>query len=108
MPAKRNRNRKAFVEGKKNTAAEKLHAIGDSLDLPASILPGYAGVELLGNRQAIINGVQGILVYAPQLIKLGTKGLIITFEGVDLEVKTFQGDEIMLAGEITDIHYTTA
>jgi sporulation protein YqfC len=80
--------------------------IGRELDLPPEILPGFSSLEMLGNRQAIVQGVKGVLCCGAQRIDLNLGSLIESFVGANLCVRSYLGEEVILAGDILEIHFT--
>ena len=91
----------------RTTLTEKTLRLGDSLDLPAQLLPGFCHVELWQNRQAVIDGVKGVLSYSGSSVQLKLGSLVVTFRGADLTIKSYQLEQLQLAGTIAEIHYTT-
>jgi len=92
---------------KRTTLAEKALRLGDSLDLPAQVLPGFCHVELWQNRQAVIDGVKGVLSYSESSVQLSLGSLAVTFRGADLTIRSYQLEQLQLTGTIAEIHYTT-
>jgi len=86
---------------------EKTLRLGDSLDLPAQLLPGFCHVELWQNRQAVVDGVKGVLSYSGSSVQLNLGAMVVTFRGADLTIKSYQLEQLQLAGTIAEIHYTT-
>ena len=86
---------------------EKTLRLGDSLDLPAQLLPGFCHVELWQNRQAVVDGVKGVLSYSGSSVQLNLGAMVVTFRGADLTIKSYQLEQLQLAGTIAEVHYTT-
>ena len=99
--------RKRQTRKPKNTLAEKTLRLGDSLDLPAQLLPGFCHVELWQNRQAVVDGVRGVLGYSETCVQLSLGSLVVTFRGAGLTIKSYQQEQLQLTGTIAEIHYTT-
>ena len=91
----------------KTSLAEKALRLGDSMDLPAQLLPGFCHVELWQNRQAVVDGVKGVLSYSESSVQLSLGSLVVTFRGADLTIKSYQLEQLHLTGTIAEIHYTT-
>jgi len=91
----------------KNSLAEKTLRLGDSLDLPAQLLPGFCHVELWQNRQAVVDGVRGVLGYSESCVQLNLGSLVVAFRGAGLTIKSYQQEQLQLTGTIAEIHYTT-
>jgi sporulation protein YqfC len=54
-----------------------MESITRNLDLPQDAVSGYAHIELSGNREAIIEGCQGVVEYGDNLISLNTGKLTV-------------------------------
>jgi len=91
----------------KTSLAEKALRLGDSLDLPAQLLPGFCHVEIWQNRQAVVDGVKGVLSYSGSSVQLSLGSMVVTFRGADLTIKSYQLEQLQLAGTIAEVHYTT-
>ena len=92
---------------KKTSLAEKTLQLGDSLDLPGQLLPGFSHVELWQNRQAVVDGVRGVLGYSESCVQLSLNSLVVTFRGAGLTIKSYQQEQLQLTGTIAEVHYTT-
>ena len=91
----------------KTSLTEKTLRLGDSLDLPAQLLPGFCHVELWQNRQAVVDGVKGVLSYSGSTVQLNLGAMVVTFRGADLTIKSYQLEQLQLSGTIAEVHYTT-
>jgi len=91
----------------KTSLAEKTLRLGDSLDLPAQLMPGFSHVEIWQNRQAVVDGVKGVLSYSESSVQLSLGSLAVTFRGAGLTIKSYQLEQLQLAGTIAEVHYTT-
>jgi len=87
--------------------AEKTLRLGDSMDLPAQLLPGFSHVELWQNRQAVVDGVKGVLSYSESCVQLSLGSLVVAFRGAGLTIRSYQLEQLQLNGTIAEIHYTT-
>ena len=63
-------------------------------------------VELLGNRQAVVDGCRGIIEYSDTCIRLSAQGLILKFTGTGLEIRAFTDSEAIVAGTILGLEYS--
>ena len=63
-------------------------------------------VELLGNRQAVVDGCRGIIEYSDTCIRLSAQGLILKFTGTGLEIRAFTHSEAIVAGTILGLEYS--
>jgi len=90
----------------KASLAEKALRLGEAMDLPAQVLPGFCHVELWQNRQAVIDGVKGVLSYSENRVQLSMGSMVVTFRGADLTIRSYQLEQLQLTGMIAEIHYT--
>lgn len=74
--------------------------LADKLDLPGELMPGMGCVTLSGDRRALIEGQQGILVYSPEcvVLRLGRQKLSLLGEG--LSIRALWGDRLLICGKI--------
>lgn len=79
----------------------------NALDLPKTAMPGVSGIELSGNREAVIDGCRGILQYDDDLIKLSAGKLTVCFRGNMLCVRSLTPDQATIEGEIVSIEFLT-
>lgn len=100
MPERRQRKKE------KPRLAQAAQRLGDSMDLPAQLLPGFCHVELWQNRQAAIDGVKGVLSYSESCVQLNLGSLVVTFRGADLCIKSYQQEQLQLSGLIAEVHYS--
>ena len=81
--------------------------INDSLEIPNAALPDVAQIELSGNREAMVDGCQGILQYTDSAIRLSTGRLIVRFTGSELRVCAMQSGQIRISGLIAAVDFTS-
>lgn len=104
MKSKHSRNRRSG-ETPAPTPAPKDPKITRILDIPASALNSVPQIELSGNREAVIDGCQGILEYDENVIKLATGKMSIKFTGRELHIKVLTHDSAVVDGFITGIEF---
>lgn len=73
----------------------------DVFDLPADVIAALPHIELIGDRQLLMNRHEGILSYSTQAIDVNGGGLILRILGEDLELMSMTGCELRLKGKIT-------
>lgn len=100
---KNNRNRKTAED----TPPVPTNKLVQLLDIPPSALAGIPQIELAGNREAVIDGCQGILEYDENIIKLTTGKMSIKFTGRALQLKVLTHDSAVVDGFITNIEFIT-
>lgn len=83
-----------------------IFALGRGLEESTmAFLPGVR-VELLSNKQAIIDGCRGIIEYSDTLIRLSSDKHILKFSGSDLEIKLLSQQNMIIEGTILSLEYT--
>ncbi len=82
-----------------------MDSISKNLDLPADTLPGYAHIELCGNREASVEGCKGVLEYSDCMVSLNTGKLTVKFCGSDLTITAMQDGNAVINGIITCIDF---
>ena len=98
--------RKQRKQNPKASLAEKAIRLGESLDMPAQLLPGFCRVELWQNRQAVVDGVRGVLGCSEDCVQLNLGTLVVTFRGTGLTIKSYQQEQLQLTGVIAAVEYT--
>jgi len=89
----------------KLSLSEKLRQAGEALDVPARALPGFSHIELMQNRQAVIEGVKGVLDYSEHEIKVNMNDLIVTFRGQGLTIAGYQAEALTMYGTIAQVDF---
>ena len=96
------------VRNRKRTggrAENIMDSITRSLDLPQDAVSGYAHIEISGNREAIIEGCQGVLEYGDNLIALNTGKLTVRICGCGLTIISMQNGQAIIKVTITGLDY---
>lgn len=83
--------------------SEKLN---ESLEIPQTASPGTAQIELCGNREAVVDGCNGVLQYEDTVVRVGTGSMIIRFTGCDLCICNMQAGQIRITGTIAGVDFT--
>lgn len=80
-------------------------------DKPRIPLPDGLGnepkIEMLGNREIIIDGCKGIVEYGENLIKLNTGEYVLSVLGDELIIKSFDGSVAVISGKIAEITFVS-
>ena len=77
-----------------------------SIEEPAVAFLSPVRVELLGNRQAVVEGCRGIIEYSDSCIRLSTPRLILKFTGTGLEIKALTDTSAIVEGTILSVEYS--
>lgn len=96
---RKQKQKKAAMSG-----AEKL---SQTFGMPSPVLPGVAMIQLMGNRECIIEGCKGILEYKEDSIKLNVGTAVLTFRGQDLTLRAMNEDGAVVEGLITDLNFSS-
>lgn len=74
--------------------------------MPVTVAQGLPEIELLGNREAIIEHYAGVLEYNDHVIRLNTGKLILKFTGRDLRLKCMTVDSVTVEGFFTSVEFS--
>ncbi len=80
--------------------------ISEELGLPKQVLAGYNHIELLGNREAVVNSCEGILEYSDSRIKINMGKNDVLFSGSDLCIKEYGTAHATITGEIMTVEFS--
>ncbi len=64
-------------------------------------------IEMLGNREIIIDGCRGVVEYDENCIKLGLGESVLSVLGDKLLIRSFDSSIAVISGTITDISFTS-
>ncbi len=64
-------------------------------------------IEMLGNREIIIDGCKGVVEYDEILIKLSLGENILSISGDNLVIKSFDSSVAVITGQICDISFVS-
>lgn len=80
--------------------------IASEFQVPVSVLPGVYHIEILGNKEAIIDGCKGVLEYEDNSIKLNLNSKSVRFRGMNLELKAYAIEQVIISGIIISIEFS--
>lgn len=103
---RRKRSRKPAGPGKKAPGGKKPFLLAKGLEEPAAAFLAPVRVELLGNRQAVVDGCKGIIEYSDSCIRLSTSRLILRFTGTGLEIRALTESSAIVEGTILSVEYS--
>ena len=78
-----------------------------SFDTQPAVQSGEVQIELSGNREAALDGCQGVLQYEDSVIRVSTGRLIVRFSGSGLCIRTMQQNQILICGTIASVDFTS-
>ncbi len=64
-------------------------------------------IEMLGNREIIIDGCKGVVEYSENLIKLSLGESVLSLSGDSLVIKSFDNSVVVISGQICEISFTS-
>lgn len=76
-----------------------------ALDLPADLFSGMLHIEMSGNREVVVDGCQGILIYNENLIKLNTGRCKLQLCGRGLCIRSLTRESVVISGFITSMEF---
>lgn len=62
-------------------------------------------IMLEGNHEAVIEGYQHILTYQDCMLHVALRNIGVKLHGVDLHIRSFSKDVLVITGTITGIEY---
>ena len=78
-------------------------------DKKNSAMQGFLGnlpqLEFLGNREVVVEGAKGVLLYSEEAIRVNTSIGLLCFEGRGLNLKCISSSELIIDGFITKVEF---
>lgn len=84
---------------------KKLREAGESVRQTAESLVPPVRVELLADRQAVVDGCRGILEYNDVCIRLSADRMTIRFCGNGLQLRNYGESGAVVEGHITSVDF---
>ena len=88
---------------RRGNAAEKPTA---KSELSSMVSPETPHIEMEGNREIIVDGCKGILVYETDKIKINASGVVMGVSGDDLRIKAYADELIVINGKIIAMDFS--
>ncbi len=85
---------------------KKKHLEKSRIPLPEA-LNNEPKIEMLGNREIIVDGAKGVVEYGENLIKLNTVEYVLSILGDELVIKSFDGSVTVVSGKIAEITFVS-
>ncbi len=79
--------------------------IVESLKLPKDSMLGASIVTITGSREAFVENYKGILEYSKESIVLQGKNCRICFQGKELSIDYYTGEDMKIIGNIESLRY---
>ena len=64
-------------------------------------------IEMLGNREIIVDGCKGVVEYDETTIRLSLGECVLSLCGDDMVIKSFDSEVAVICGRICGISFTT-
>lgn len=93
-------------KGKPEQKESIMTKLASELEVPSEVLPGVFHMELLENREAVIDGCKGVQEYNDERIILKLNKKTVTFLGLNLELKAFKNERVIISGYIANIGFS--
>ena len=88
------------------TAQELRARMAELFDLPADLVAGLAHMELLGDRQFLLEGHEGILSYGDTQIDVSLAGgAAVRVRGAGLELRSMTGRDVRIRGRSDAVEF---
>jgi len=87
------------------TTQELRARMAELFDLPADLVAGLAHMELLGDRQFLLEGHDGILSYSDEQIDVSAGGGAVRIRGAGLALRSMTGRDVRIRGRIDAIEF---
>ncbi len=91
--------------GKKIKKESAVTKIGKTIDMPAGGLSGGAHIELFSNKEAVVDGIKGVVEYNDCYIKLNTGKGAVEFWGTGLEISSLDINGLVISGNISKLEF---
>ncbi|MFQ8600191.1 MAG: YabP/YqfC family sporulation protein [Oscillospiraceae bacterium] len=105
MRKSRRAARTAPREGERGKTEKVVSKIAQVLEVPENSILNTCQMELLSNREAVVEGCQGVLEYDDTTVRLNMGSMIVRFLGRNLQIKGMTADSLVVEGFITSIEY---
>ncbi|MBS6860123.1 MAG: YabP/YqfC family sporulation protein [Clostridiales bacterium] len=66
---------------------------------------GGCHIELLGNREAVVEGCQGILEYDDDVVRVRAGKLVVRFTGRNLKIRCMTADSLVVDGFLRGMEF---
>ncbi|MEG1687926.1 MAG: YabP/YqfC family sporulation protein [Angelakisella sp.] len=81
-------------------------AVGNTVSIRSAAMVPQLRIELLQNRQAVVEGCKGVLEYSDCCIRLSGDKTIVRFCGSGLALRTFSSNAAIVEGSITSVDFS--
>ena len=89
----------------KNEVTGKLKSLAKKIDVPLNAIKDGAHYEINSNREVIVEGCRGILMYEENIVKINMQNMVSVFCGRKLTIKCLTEDSLIITGFITSVQF---
>ncbi len=101
------REREEAKKEQKELSRKGAAKLAKLLEFPETAIAGTALLQIAGNREATIDGSQGVLEYNEECIRINAGKMMLKFSGRGLSLKCLSGETLVIEGFITQIEFLT-
>ena len=106
MHSRQPRNRREGQEQAPQAAPkEKRSLIGTLFQMPASSLSQMTQIQLISNREALVDGCKGVIEYNEDFIRLNLGNMTVRFCGRGLQLRSMSEESVIIDGFIQSLEY---
>ncbi len=84
---------------------DRIDLFGRTLEMPGGILDKNAHIELLSNKEAVVDGCHAIIEYCNDRIKLNIGHGSVCFTGRNLEITSLNENGLVIRGFLLSLEF---
>lgn len=88
---------------KQKDGSKPVHKTRDSMI--ENLFSDYPEFNFRGNREVVIEGSRGVLLYSEEVIRINTSIGLVSFEGRNLNLKCISPSNLIIDGFITNVEF---
>lgn len=73
----------------------------------SELIDGETKIEMLGNREIVVDGCKGVVEYGEGIIKLSLGEQVLSVTGVELLIESFDCNIAVIRGQIGEISFVS-
>ncbi|PWM39776.1 MAG: hypothetical protein DBX66_01530 [Clostridiales bacterium] len=99
------RNRRQREAEQMQPPKEKKTLIGSILQMPEASLNNMCQIELMSNREALVDGCKGVVEYNEDFIRLNLGNMTVRFCGRALQLRSMSEESVVIEGYIQSVDF---
>lgn len=107
MASAQERNRRRQPAAAKEKEKPKKSLVGTLLELPQGGIGGMAQIQLMSNREALVDGCKGVLEYNEDFVRLNLGQMTARFCGRGLQLRSMSEEGLIIEGFIQSLEFIT-